>query len=223
MWCQVYNWVIKAIPASTTPAPLPPKDLTKAKPVPVPQEEPLVDLVVAVDEELGRIERGSLAAPARPVYGKRTPEEKIMAAVGFWHGTGIEDPTRTQVAGIAGYRPSTGRYRAYIGQLVTNGYLNIPNAGRLELASGVKVPELSKGAAKAELLSVLSGPQIKIVDAALRTAKPISRDALAAATGYEASTGRYRAEVGHLCSLEIFTKPGAGMVAVSDWARRVLA
>lgn len=155
--------------------------------------------------------------------GLSGPEAKIIVALGFWKSTGEASPRREQVAGVAGYSPNTGNFRAVVGRVVAAGLVGIPQAGRLSLAAGTPFVALSKAQAAGMLCSRLSGPEQKLVNAALATPRAISRSDLAAATGYSANTGNFRALVGALCTLDVLIKPRDGHVALSEWARKILS
>lgn len=148
------------------------------------------------------------------------PQQKILDAIAWWNTAGIDAPTRTQVAFVAGYKPS-GTYRAYVGQLNTAG-LTAGNDGRLELTdAGRSIANFPAGAPSTHdlhqrVLDKLSGPQQKILNVLLNNYPHfISRDDLAQASGYEPS-GTFRAYVGQINSVEL-TEATSGKLRAAAW------
>lgn len=150
------------------------------------------------------------------------PQRRILSSVAFWKSIGHDAPTREQVAAVAGYKPSSGGFNNLIGSLKTAGYLDIPMPGRVSLTDAAPYDGLSPEEARDKMLAVLSAPQRKIVDAALgyesATRAEIARD-----TEYSEGSGGFNNLIGSLCTLGILEKPAPGAVAVSAWAREVLA
>lgn len=152
----------------------------------------------------------------------KPPQRRVLASIGFWRSVGTEHPSRAQVAGVAGYSPSSGGFNNLLGQLNSAGLIAIPSSGRVSLASGAPFDGLSIEQARENVLSVLSNPQRKLVDAVIQDGGgPMSRDDLGAATDYSPTSGGFNNLIGHLCTLTIFEKPAAGQVHLSDWAREV--
>lgn len=155
--------------------------------------------------------------------GLTTPQRRVLASIGFWRSVGTDRPSRAQVAGVAGYSPNSGGFNNLIGGLNTAGLIAIPMPGHIELAEGAPFDPLDSDEARAKVLSVLSGPQRKIVEAALSFNGAVGRDLIAERTEYSANSGGFNNLIGSLCTLTILTKPAAGHVALSDWAREVLS
>jgi hypothetical protein len=127
------------------------------------------------------------------------------------------------VAAVAGYSPSSGGFNNLIGAMRTAGLIDIPGAGNVALTDdgiGRTNGGMSADEARDFVLSVLSAPQRRLVEAATGVAD-ITRDKLAERTGYSASSGGFNNLIGALCTLDIFEKPRPGSVGLSDWARRV--
>jgi hypothetical protein len=151
-------------------------------------------------------------------------QRKILASLNFWKSIGQETPTRPMVAGVAGYKPGSGGFNNLIGSMRSAGLLDIPTAGRLILTANGEAHaggSMSIEEARNLLLSVLSPSERRLVEAAIELPE-LTREALAARSDYAAGSGGFNNLVGSLCSIEIFVKPRAGSVALSDWARMVL-
>lgn len=156
--------------------------------------------------------------------GLRAPQRRVLASIGFWASVGMDQPTRAQVAGVAGYSPSSGGFNNLLGQLNSAGLITIPASGRVGLAPGAPYDHLDAEGAKVKVLSVLSNPEKKLVQAMVDDGGgPMARDGLAAATEYSPTSGGFNNLIGGLCTLTIFEKPGPGQVQISNWAREVLA
>ncbi|WP_298800069.1 hypothetical protein [uncultured Devosia sp.] len=166
----------------------------------------------------------SRAIGAGDASGLTQPQRRILASIGFWLSVGNEAPTRAQVGGVAGYSPSSGGFNNLLGQLNSAGLITIPAQGRVSLAPGAPYDALDLEEAKAKVHSVLSNPERKLVNAMVEAGGgPMTRDDLGAATEYSPTSGGFNNLIGGLCTLTIFEKPAQGQVALSAWAREVLA
>lgn len=168
-------------------------------------------------------------AAARPIAkpdaaladGLTSPQRRVMTSLAFWKSIGHETPTREQVAAVAGYRPGSGNFNNIIGGLSTMGQTIVPSAGRLAL--NVDYEPLSPDEAREKLWSVLENPQRKLVEVAKEVDGDLSRDELAANAGYSPGSGNFNNIAGKLSSMDILQRTATGRVALSDWAREVLA
>lgn len=176
-------------------------------------------------------QRAPMVAPVRRTDAPRTngstdglahPQRRVLNAVGFWKAIGHDAPTREQIAAVAGYSPSSGGFNNLIGGLKTNGYLEIPQPGRVALSATAPFEDMTPDEARAKMRGVLTNPQIRLLDAALET-EEVSREDLGAKTEYSPNSGGFNNLIGSLSTLGIFLKPAPGYVAVSPWAREVLS
>lgn len=160
----------------------------------------------------------------RPTNGHdelTTPQRRIMASLGFWKSIGHDSPSRPQVAAIAGYTHTSGSFRNTISSLNVAGLLRAPNSGQLALAETATFEPLTQTDAREKLLSILGGPERRIIAAMINEAA-LSREDVAARASYEATSGSFRNTISSLNVLDVLTKPSAGMLSMSDWAREVL-
>lgn len=162
----------------------------------------------------------TLRAQAPPADGLTSPQRRIMASLAFWKSIGHEEPTREQVAAIAGYRPGSGNFNNIIGGLGSMGQTAVPRPGRLALNADFE--GLMADEATEKLWSVLEGPQKRLVEAARKFEGDLSREDLATNAGYMAGSGNFNNIVGSLTTMDILQRPGPGRIALSDWAREVL-
>lgn len=152
------------------------------------------------------------------------PQRRILASLSFWQSVGHEAPTRPMVAAVAGYTPSSGGFNNLIGAMRTAGLLDVPSPGCVNLTVGGKARTnggMTIAEAREFILSVLSGPQRKLIEAAANVTD-ITRETLAKRSGYTASSGGFNNLVGSLCTLDIFAKPRPGTIALSEWAHQVI-
>jgi len=150
-----------------------------------------------------------------------TPECRVMKSLAFWCGIGQNNPSREQVAAVAGYSPGSGNYKNVLGGLRGKGMINYPSPGTVEQLVAAE-SEIGADEAKELLLSTLDGPQKKVLNAIREFGSEMTREQLADASEYSASSGNFKNILGSLCSITILHKPSAGMIAVSDWVLEVL-
>lgn len=162
----------------------------------------------------------SAAKASPPSDGLTTPQRRVMTSLAFWKSIGHENPTREQVAAVAGYRPGSGNFNNIIGGLSTMGQTTVPGPGRL--AMNVDFEPLSPDEARDKLWSVFENPQRKLVEAAKEVDGDLSRDELAANAGYAPGSGNFNNIAGKLSSMDVLQRTGTGRVVLSDWAREVL-
>lgn len=198
----------------TLPAAMPPRRAPNVPPAPV---QSATTKVRQVAHSAPRAPR-----PAADTDGLPGPQRKVLNAVGFWKAIGHDAPTREQIAAVAGYSPSSGGFNNLIGGLKSGGYLEIPQPGRVALSATAPYEDMTPDEARTKMRSVLTNPQLKLLDAAMARAGEISRDDLGAETDYSPSSGGFNNLIGSLSTLGIFVKPIPGYVAISPWAREVL-
>lgn len=169
----------------------------------------------------GKVIAGT-SLPAGSADGLTTPQRRVMASLAFWRSVGQEQPTREQVAAIAGYRPGSGNFNNIIGSLSTAGQTKIPAPGCLSLA--VQFEPLAPSEAEAKLWSVFDNPQRRLVEAAMQHATDdMTREELATAAGYAPGSGNFNNITGSLTTMDVLQRSGTGRVALSPWAREVLS
>jgi hypothetical protein len=151
------------------------------------------------------------------------PERRILKSLQFWKSIGHAEPTRHQVALVAGYSPNTSSFKNALGSLRTAGATDSPRPGRVSLTATVDEDVMDLTAARGTMLSVLDGPHNRIIEAFNADAAAISRDKVAEGSGYSPNTSSFKNAVGRLSTLGILTRPSMGMLALSDWAREVLS
>jgi hypothetical protein len=91
------------------------------------------------------------------------------------------------------------------------------------LVNGQAGDQMTADEAKSTMLSILGGPEKRIISAFDGSEESGSRADIAAKAGYEPIGGAFGNPVGRLCTLGILEKPNPGMLKLSDWAAQLLA
>lgn len=167
--------------------------------------------------------RPAPVAHTTPPDGLSSRHMRILNAVAWWKAAGIEEPTRAQVAGAAGYAPSNGNFNNLVGAVKTAGLIEYPTPGTVRLtAAGETTAEHQEVPTTEELhgrvRAILESRHVKLFDAVV-SAYPdaLTREQLAEATGYQPGNGNFNNLVGKLSGLEIVTYPQPGHVRAADW------
>lgn len=149
------------------------------------------------------------------------PQRRVLASLGFWKSIGHDEPTRPQIAAIAGYAHTSGSFRNIISSLNSAGLISTPVTGCLSLTERAPYDSLDSRQARDLLFSIMDGPQKRVVEVLL-TGATETRESVAARSGYEPTSGSFRNIISSLNVLGVLTKPSAGAVRISDWAAEVL-
>jgi hypothetical protein len=163
----------------------------------------------------------SRARPAAANSDLSTPMLKVLGALAFWGNLGFERASREQVAVVAGYFPTSGGFANLLGKLSTAGLISYPVPGDVALTQegGAVAYDDRTGSVRERMGSVLSAPQLKIVDALLGIDGQISREGLGDATGYSPTSGGFANLLGKLSTMGLIGYPAKGCVALQDWVR----
>lgn len=163
-------------------------------------------------------------APVVTAQGVSAPQQRILNAIAWWVSFGLEEPTTTQVAFIAGYAPNTGTFNTYRSGLKSQGLVDYPSAGRMKLTeAGVERAEAPGARPSVETLHAkvrekLSAPQVKLLDPLLSIyPQSMGVSDLAEQAGYAAGTGTFNTYRSSLKSLEIVGYPASGLMRAADW------
>lgn len=159
-----------------------------------------------------------------PSDGLTAPQQRMLDTIAFWNATGEESPTIEQVAAVCGYSFKASTRRVVAGALVTSGLVHYPEAGRMALTpSGMKLARaMSADDAAGKLRSVLTGPQLRVVEILREHGREMPRDDLIAAAGYSPNASTHRVVIGALSTLKIIHYPSQRVVALAPWAEEVL-
>jgi hypothetical protein len=194
----MYGWRKKAVAA-------------KAPEVTIAHSATVVARVVAPSTDLPTTS-GELTGPAC----------RIIDSLTFWHSIGHSSPTRQQVALVAGYSHHTTSFKNALSELRVAGYV-LSGSGSVSLVASVDGKPMDADSAKNKILSVLDGPNIKVVNAFDGTETALSRDVLAEKSGYAPSTSSFKNAVSRLSVLGIVLRHSAGKLQLSPWAAELLS
>lgn len=160
--------------------------------------------------------RGNGADTAGDTSG---PQRTVLKALAWWKAMGHDQPTRAQVAGIAGWKITSGHLKNVLGSLRTSGLIDYPTPGSIALtstgAAAAPEPDLSQTLIDG-VRAALDGPQRQIFDTLLRTG-PLPRGALAAELGWQETSGHLKNVLGSLRTLQIVDYPQPGQIALRNW------
>jgi hypothetical protein len=150
------------------------------------------------------------------------PQRQLLQALAWWAAMGHHQPSRPQVAGIAGWKITSGHLKNVVGSLRTAGLVEYPADGRIAMTDAGRAaapePDLSVTLIDG-VRSVLSGPQKQIFDTLLTAGADMTREEIAAACGWEPTSGHLKNVIGSLRTLEIVDYPSGGRVSLQDWVR----
>lgn len=187
---------------------------------------------------LGRLDEspGRRAVPGvtatRPAPGKRdaasngdlTPaKQKILNALAFLHGIGIQAPDREQTAFLANTSPSGGSYKNNVSALRTAGLIDYPTDGVLALTDAGSALAATDGVPTttedlhATILAKLPPARQKILRALLDAyPEPLTRHDLAEAINTSAEGGSYKNNISAMRTAGLLDYPRDGQVVATS-------
>lgn len=141
------------------------------------------------------------------------PQTKILRALAMWKVLGNNAPTKQMIAFVAGYSPKSSGFSNLMGGLRSAGAIDYPAANCAALR--VDGFDMSIDEGKAAFFEQLSAPQQKLVRAL--AGGVLSKEELAAASGYSVTSSGYSNLLGGLRSLTILDYPQPGHVELNGW------
>ena len=152
------------------------------------------------------------------------PERKILVALSQLRAIGKDTPSKPMVAGWSGYSPEGGAFGNPIGALRSKGYITYPAPATVQLTAeglaqvGEQQPPASEQEIQQRILNILTGPERKILAALLNHGKDeISKEDLAAASGYEVEGEAFGNPIGALRTKGFLDYPRPRIVKAADW------
>lgn len=204
--------------------------------IPMPFKKPVTNQPQQGADVVAKVHRGNgttKPAAAAKVEGSATlklnvgvsgPMQKIADALAWWAASGIDTPTRAQVAAIAGYAVNGGSFNRYISSLSSAGLIEYPSPGEIRLTpegamlANKPTRAMSLEDLHARALEVLEAPHRKILKVLLQEQDcAMRRTDVAELSGYEASGGTFNRYVSHLSSVGMITYPNPSMIAAAAW------
>lgn len=152
--------------------------------------------------------------------GVTAPQQRLLNALAWWEAAGVQQPTRHQVAFVAGYTVN-GHFNNQCGDLRGRGLIDYPAGGALGLTesgrAAAHAPDASPTRADLvrRVLAVLKGePQRRVFQELVDAGEPLTRDELATRCGYTVN-GHFNNICGALNGIGVAEYPGKGLVALS--------
>lgn len=162
--------------------------------------------------------------PIRPgpvSEGLKAPEQRIVDAIAWWAAAGVEQPTRHQVAFVAGYTVN-GHFNNQAGTLRGRGLVDYPIGNALALtdagAALANKPDAkpTRDDLVRRVTAVLKGePMRRVFGVLVKAGGPVGRRDLAEACGYT-ENGHFNNIVGALNGVGVAEYPNKGLVGLTS-------
>jgi hypothetical protein len=160
-----------------------------------------------------------------PHDGEMTgPERKVLNAIAWWQGVGFPQPSKVQVAFIAGYRVSKrvgGHYGNTLGSLKGAGLIFYPTPGQVDLTDEGRLlaqsPAIERSISGLQnaVFERLNGPERKVLEVLIEVyPDALSKQELGARAGYEVGErvgGHFGNILGSLKGLQLIDYPTPGV------------
>ena len=151
------------------------------------------------------------------------PQAELMRAIAWWAAMGHDQPTKSQVAAIVGWKVSGSNLRNRLADLSGMGLIHYPQSGRISFTkegfTASPAPDTSRTLIDS-IKSMLTGPQNNLFDAIREVAHPAAtKEELGAKLGWEAGGSNLRNRLADLSGMEIIHYPSKGLVALQDWVQ----
>jgi len=150
------------------------------------------------------------------------PEQRILDALAWLEGIGVDDAEQTAVAFLAGYSPRGGAYQNPRGRLRAQGLIDY-RSGKLVLTEAGRCranrPDapLTTEDLHRRVLERLPGPERKLLSVLLEVyPHGLSYEELARRTGYAEGGGAFQNPRGRLRSLGLISYPERGSARAAD-------
>lgn len=151
------------------------------------------------------------------------PEQRILNAIAWLESIGVSQPEQPAVAFLAGYTYGGGAWANPRGKLRSRGHIEYLSDNRLQLTdSGRSLSEypsssLTNEALHAKILSVLPGPERKLLSALIESYPgEMTNEELAKASGYTVGGGAFANPRGRLRTLGLVEYPQSGSVRARE-------
>lgn len=162
-------------------------------------------------------------APAASGDGSLTnPQKTLLQALAWWRAMGHDEPSRPQIAAIAGWKPSGSNLKDRLSELSKLGHVTYPRQNHVALtdsgAAAAPAPNMST-TLHDSIRGILTGPQNKLFEVLLSRRSEISRADLAASVEppWEPNGSNLKDRLSELSRLEIVSYPQKGTVILQPW------
>lgn len=148
------------------------------------------------------------------------PQRQMLQSLAWWAAMGHDQPSRVQIAAICGWRVTSGHIKNIAGSLRTLGLIEYPTGGTITLTaagrSAAPAPNTST-TLEDSVRGILNGPQLQVFEVLPPNGVAMSREHIAAACGWEPTSGHIKNILGSMRSLEVICYPTQGQVARERW------
>lgn len=149
-------------------------------------------------------------------------EQRIIDSMFFWLSVDQAQPSRPQVAAIAGYSVRSSGFEKLVSTLSTKGVLARPSPGLLTLNEDFKPQErhiMNKAQAGQKFGDILTPAQGRVLGAFADGAS--KRADIAERSGYSETSSGFEKTLSQLSSMGVVVRPQAGYVALSEWVKEL--
>lgn len=163
------------------------------------------------------------SSPLSELSELTNPEQRILNAIAWLNSIGVQEPSKTAVAFLAGYTYGSGGFNNPCGSLRTKGFIRYVSGNRIVLTDEgqelAKAPNetLTQDDLHSKVLQVLETPHQRILKPLIeRYPESVSNEELANLSGYAYGTGGFNNPKGRLRTLGLIEYPEPNHCRASD-------
>lgn len=152
------------------------------------------------------------------------PQTQLLKSLAWWKVMGHDQPSRTQVAAIARWKPKGSNLRNRLSELSGKGLVTYPSDGRVQLTpeGEALAPAPDRNDVLLECVrEICSGPMQTLFDQLVtlrcKGRDTVGRAELAQAVGWEPGGSNLRNRLSELSAIEVVEYPASGLVRLQDW------
>lgn len=152
------------------------------------------------------------------------PQTQLLKSLAWWKVMGHDQPSRTQVAAIARWKPKGSNLRNRLSELSSKGLVTYPSDGRVQLTpeGEALAPAPDRNDVLLECVrEICSGPMQTLFDQLVtfrcKGRDTVDRAELAQAVGWEPGGSNLRNRLTELSAIEVVEYPARGTVRLQDW------
>lgn len=177
------------------------------------------------------IKQPSPRRPAAPTNGAvngsgtvETPaQQRIVDALAWFEAIGVATPSRAALAPMAGTKPSSGGFKNNLGRLRSNGAIDYPQGGTVQLTDSgrgaANQPDVAPTPEQlqAAVMERITPAQARILECLIHAyPSEVAREDLANAVGVTVTSGGFKNNLGAMRTLELIDYPTGGYVVACD-------
>jgi Mn-dependent DtxR family transcriptional regulator len=148
------------------------------------------------------------------------PQASLLQALAWWKTIGHEQPSRAQLAGKLGWKPTGSNIKDRLSELTRYGLVVYPRTNAVQLTEAgeraAPAPDLSVTLLES-IRATLTGPQLAVFDALREIDGEITRDELAEKIGWQPGGSNIKDRLSELSRLELVEYPTKGVTRLQGW------